>query len=384
MKVTIIGGWDNDPKKNEAWNLDINDRKKAELQEFCRTLGRSLARRRHEVFVGSDDEDRSVDPYVVQGMGEELAKQRDPPPLIRTIEGIEPGKEIFTDRRYRGFESFLAPLPPVTRVESWPRAAAKIVSVREADVVFAIAGLRDTYIAGIAALVARRRVVPVAVLGGASRDLFYACKAFGDHSLPTDWNHTTDWDRLYSSKLDEKLAETALRLGGLDRTSVFLGYCGRAKATASRVKAYLEAELNLRVLDWATDFKAGHVILSEIQTAARVCKYGVFLFTPDDRSITEHGEPQMVPRDNVVFEAGFFMNAHGPQRTAIIVQRGTKILADYDGYIHLPLDDPEDISPIERRLREVFGDDLQPSSRPPPRAADHSPRGGGGSRADRS
>ena len=32
MKVTIVGGWDKDSKNNEAWKLDIDNRKKAELQ----------------------------------------------------------------------------------------------------------------------------------------------------------------------------------------------------------------------------------------------------------------------------------------------------------------------------------------------------------------
>ena len=177
-----------------------------------------------------------MDPYIVQGMGQQLTTQHDPPRLIRTIQGIDSDKDLFTDPRYREFESFFEPYPPPPmRAERWPRAAAKIVSVQEADVVIAIAGLRDTYIAGIAALVARKPVVPVAVFGGASRELFYACKIFGNGNLPREW------DQLYSSKLDEEFAKTVLRLGGLDRTNVFLGYCSQASITASRVKEYLES-----------------------------------------------------------------------------------------------------------------------------------------------
>ena len=67
----------------------------------------------------------------------------------------------------------------------------------------------------------------------------------------------------------------------------------------------------------------------------------------------------MVPRDNVVFEAGYFMNSHGPTRTVIIVQGDTKVLADYGGYIYLSIKDPDDISPIKQRLREIFRDDVQ-------------------------
>jgi len=354
MKVTIIGGWENDNGKNEAWKLDIDDRKKADIHEFCRILGRLLALRRHEVFIGSDDEDKSVDPYIVQGMGEQLATQRDAPRLIRTIQGINSDKDLFTDPRYRKFESFFSPYPPPPmRIESWPRAAAKIVSIQEADIVITIAGLGDTYIAGIAALVARKPVVPVAVFGGASRELFYASKVLGNRELPREW------DRLYSSVLDQDFAETVLRLGGLDRTNVFLGYCSKAKKTAGRVKEHIESRLGLRAIDWATDFKTEEVILGQIQMAARQCKYGVFLFTPDDLVETETGRSNMVPRDNVVFEAGYFMNSHGPKRAVIIVQGDTKVLADYGGYIYVRIKDGDDMSPIEQRLRETFADDVQ-------------------------
>src|SRR5687768_2581640 len=109
MKVTIVGGWDNETKNNEAWQLDIDNRKKAELQKFCRYIGRLLALRKHEVFIGSDDEERSVDPYIVQGMITQLAQQHDPPRLIRTIQGIDSNRDLFTDPRYAEFRQFFMP-----------------------------------------------------------------------------------------------------------------------------------------------------------------------------------------------------------------------------------------------------------------------------------
>ncbi len=349
MNVTILGGWETDETINQGWKLALDARNKDEIKEFCKALGRELARRKHTVFVGSDDQEKSVDPYVVEGMLEELSRRGAPESLIRPIHGIEPNRVLFEDRRKSELARFFLPYVP-PRAERWPRAAAKIVAIREADVVIPIAGLQDTYIAGVAALVAQKRLVPVAVFGGASRELFYAAQSLGEGKLPREWH------RLLESRLDEDFAKTVLRLGALERARVFFGYCSRAKGTAKEIRDYL-TELGLEVEDWATDFQSGGEILSEIQAASHSCKYGLFLFTPDDA--VKIGEKEVrIPRSNVVFEAGYFMNSHGPERTVIICQEGTEVLADLRGRIYIPLKDAEDISPIKEKLRKAFEDDL--------------------------
>jgi hypothetical protein len=355
MKVTVVGGWDTDESKNKEWKLELDNAKKDELKEFCLTLGQSLATKRHTVFIGSDDKEKSADYYVVQGMLRQLAQQGSPERLVRVIQRIESNKDLYSaEQKDERLKRFFGPYVPPP-AEKWPRAAAKIFSVLGADVVIAIAGLSDTYIAGIAALVARKPLVPIGVFGGASRELLDALKSLSKVEA------RDDWDQLYYSSLDDSFMETVLRLGGLDRPRVFLGYCGQARATALGIKHYLESELGLDVKDWATDFQTGRVILTEIQAAARSCKYGVFLFTPDD-TVVAGTETYKVPRANVVFEAGYFMNAHGPERTLIIVQEGTRVLADYGGYIYPSLKDGIDVSPIKDRLRETFREDLP---RPP-------------------
>jgi hypothetical protein len=51
--------------------------------------------KRHTVFVGSDDKDKSVDPFVVEGMLQQLAKQNRSGRLIRPIQGIESNKDYY-------------------------------------------------------------------------------------------------------------------------------------------------------------------------------------------------------------------------------------------------------------------------------------------------
>jgi hypothetical protein len=70
----------------------------------------------------------------------------------------------------------------------------------------------------------------------------------------------------------------------------------------------MEHELGLRVQNYAMDFSAGPTIYEQIEAVARICACGVFLFTKDDPL---EGRGGAAPRDNVVFEAGFFFRANG-------------------------------------------------------------------------
>jgi predicted nucleotide-binding protein len=66
-----------------------------------------------------------------------------------------------------------------------------------------------------------------------------------------------------------------------------------------------------------------------------------------------HGD-RATPRDNVVFEAGYFTKSKGRERVLIIREDGTKMPADISGNIYLPLQNRKDISSIETQLRKFI------------------------------
>lgn len=129
---------------------------------------------------------------------------------------------------------------------------------------------------------------------------------------------------------------------------LFLGYCSAASAVADQIIAFLEDQ-QIRVLDWHRDFTAAETVLEQIEQAARRCLGGVFLFTHDD-TMTHGAETRAVPRDNVIFETGYFIRAKGKRRTLIIREGDAKIPADIGGDIFVPLDDRSDISSIKQAL----------------------------------
>jgi len=135
-----------------------------------------------------------------------------------------------------------------------------------------------------------------------------------------------------------------------DRRDVFLGYCSASTATARAIKRFL-GEQDVTVLDWQTDFPPGQNILQQIGRAAERCSAGIFLFTRDDELAAAGAGHAAVPRDNVVFEAGYFIATKGKDRVLVVREDGAKMPADLGGDIYASLPDRNHIGPILDSLR---------------------------------
>jgi Predicted nucleotide-binding protein containing TIR-like domain len=138
-----------------------------------------------------------------------------------------------------------------------------------------------------------------------------------------------------------------------ERSDVFLGYSSKSQTTAAAIAQYVRS-LGATVLDWQTDFLPGGSILEQIQQAAAKCTGGIFLFTADD-DLADQGQKDLaVPRDNVVFEAGYFIGVRGKRNVLIIREAGSKMPADLGGDIYGSLANKSDIAPIERTLKNFL------------------------------
>jgi hypothetical protein len=135
-----------------------------------------------------------------------------------------------------------------------------------------------------------------------------------------------------------------------ERSDVFLGYSSKARSAAQAVHLFLTERMKLGVRNWEIDFAAGGTILDEIELAARLCSGGIFLFTKDDTLAGD--EMRAAPRDNVVFEAGYFAAAKGRDRVLIIREEGAKMPADLGGNIYLTLPGRDDVRAIEFGIKD--------------------------------
>jgi hypothetical protein len=166
--------------------------------------------------------------------------------------------------------------------------------------------------------------------------------------IPNDatpaWLENQDFQRRFDSWIREVQ----------ERRDVFLGYCSQNQGVAAVIENRLMRS-GATVLNYQMDFRAGVSILNEIEAAAARCSCGIFLFgTNDPLEGTDGGA---APRDNVVFEAGYFMNAKGPERCLIIREGNAKMPADLGGAIYMQVKN-SDIAPIESRLERFLRDNL--------------------------
>lgn len=132
------------------------------------------------------------------------------------------------------------------------------------------------------------------------------------------------------------------------RRDLFLGYCSKSTTVAAEVKHSLEAR-GATVLDWA-EFDSASSVLKQIEVAASRTSAAVFLFTKDDEHAAEGGIEVHGPRDNVVFEAGYFISVKGKDRVLIILEEGAKLPADLGGDIYVDLKQRDDVQPITAQL----------------------------------
>ena len=73
-------------------------------------------------------------------------------------------------------------------------------------------------------------------------------------------------------------------------------------------------------------------------------------------SLVDHGQRETAaPRDNVVFEAGYFIGLKGKRNVLIVRESGSKMPADLGGDIYASLPDKSNIAPIERTVSAFIG-----------------------------
>jgi CRP/FNR family cyclic AMP-dependent transcriptional regulator len=107
---------------------------------------------------------------------------------------------------------------------------------------------------------------------------------------------------------------------------------------AESIRAALEHE-NAVVEIWSDDhiFPAGSYPVDALEQAVNEADFGVAIAQPDDL-VRSRDRQTKTPRDNVIFELGFFMSRLGRARTLLLVPRGEdiKLPSDFKGLTPLP------------------------------------------------
>lgn len=134
---------------------------------------------------------------------------------------------------------------------------------------------------------------------------------------------------------------------------IFMGYSSHATLTANKISATIAKKAHLTIVDWQ-EVNIVKSIWNSIAEAERQTSCGIFLFMKDDHVVSSD-QMQFAPRDNVIYEAGYFAAAKGLDRAIFIHEDGAKIPSDLNGIIHLKLGDRHNIAPIEKKLKIHLG-----------------------------
>ena len=125
---------------------------------------------------------------------------------------------------------------------------------------------------------------------------------------------------------------------GKSQGRISIGYCSTSETTAAAIKRFIK-HCGATVLDWSQDFIEGRTIYGGNPRAAGAPREASFSSPPMITFRDKHDQQAELaaPRDNVVFEAGFFASAKGPNRVLIVRGGNAKMPADLGGDIYAPL-----------------------------------------------
>jgi predicted nucleotide-binding protein len=163
--------------------------------------------------------------------------------------------------------------------------------------------------------------------------------------LDTDTRDLNQFDSLIKPEI------TAKRM----TNNIFLGYCNQSHRTALLVKDFISVSFpEARIIDWKWDFRTGQTLIEELERVSNSVAAAVFLVTKDDLLQASDAAQIAIPRDNILFEIGYFAARLGRHRTILIVEVGAKMPSDLGGVLFIPLNKRDETKTIETQLYRVL------------------------------
>ncbi|RWN34175.1 MAG: nucleotide-binding protein [Mesorhizobium sp.] len=120
---------------------------------------------------------------------------------------------------------------------------------------------------------------------------------------------------------------TARPAKAIDAKKVFVVH-GHDEAVRETVARFVD-QIGLTPVILHEQANKGRTIISKFRDEAASVGFAIVLVTPDD------GDR---PRQNVIFELGFFLGALGPEHVVAIVKQPVTTPSDYDGVVYVPYD----------------------------------------------
>jgi predicted nucleotide-binding protein len=331
MRVGVVGNW---VSNYEDWPHEDT---LESFQGACREIGRSLASCGHRVVAASES-DSTADGLVVRAYVE----------VALASPGANQKVEILRDPKTGSipFHSEIKKHPHLFNVlpGQFSNVEVHLGFVKAADAILTIGGRKTTYHAGLAAVLAKKQVVPIGSFGGASRQLL-------QDVLELQKTAHNDQLRSLNNPWTDTIARTVLELLEQNSTQVFSRRIfvvhGRDGGVKNELARLLE-RLDLEPVILHEQPDRGQTIFAKLQNELADVGFAFVLLTPDDvGSLREDTKnPQARARQNVIFEHGLFVGHLSAARVCAICKGTIELPSDIQGIIYKQIPEGKDVSSI--------------------------------------
>jgi hypothetical protein len=196
-------------------------------------------------------------------------------------------------------------------------AELHLISLREADVVLAIGGMKGTYQSGLAAIAARKKLVAVASFGGASAKLSAALDGM---VAPGQRNDV----RSLNGPWTQHSVGRIVKLAGVGSPPNVLIIHGRSRDWQN-LREWLRTAAEIEEIVVMKDtFAAGETLPEKFERLASRVDKAIAVATPDDLgelADCDHSRFRPRARENVWLEVGWFWGRLG-RNSLMILSRG--------------------------------------------------------------
>jgi predicted nucleotide-binding protein len=169
--------------------------------------------------------------------------------------------------------------------------------------------------------------------------LFDGSKPPGGLNEPLNFSfERTAWPNLMTQQ--QALIESSHRVPVTHQLgkSIFLVH-GHNEARLQEVARLVERTTNTKVVILREQTDQGRTIVEKFEDHASDCRFAIVLLTADDFGRSRTGEDQPRARQNVVFEAGYFIGALGRANVALLKESDVEVPSDLHGVVYIGLAD---------------------------------------------
>ncbi len=139
------------------------------------------------------------------------------------------------------------------------------------------------------------------------------------------------------------------------RRSCFIGYSSQASHIAMELKEHISRVFPMvSVIDWKWDFELGQVLYEEIKRACDKSHAAIFMVTKDDTQVISANSFRQTPRDNIIFEYGYFSGRIGIEKTILVVEADTKVPSDLGGILYVHMADRNNLGNVKVELEKAL------------------------------